>query len=207
MPPESQPLRSRRALLTAAAGTAAALAASAALPLTAAAAEPGRCRQGRRQRDDRDNLDHRFGYWQHRVPGPRDRFWDGLRRRGHEPRCRRRRRMERQSIGCRSGRHPVRRRVRFCTDASRPELLLDRRLGRQPGHGRLRQRSARRGRIRRNRCGGRREQPAREYRRRGLGCKQLAERPRCQWQGFVQPVRTQDDAVAERRRRRSRCRA
>ena len=40
MPPESQPLRSRRALLTAAAGTAAALAASAALPLTAAAADP-----------------------------------------------------------------------------------------------------------------------------------------------------------------------
>jgi hypothetical protein len=40
MPPETQPLRTRRALLTAAAGTAAALAASAALPLTAAAADP-----------------------------------------------------------------------------------------------------------------------------------------------------------------------
>jgi hypothetical protein len=40
MPPESQPLRTRRALLTAAAGTAAALAASAALPLAAAAADP-----------------------------------------------------------------------------------------------------------------------------------------------------------------------
>ena len=210
MPPESQPLRSRRALSTAAAGSAGgSSAASAALPLHRGRRRPGRRRQGRRQRRrPRQRRSPIRAAGSTAFQGNATGTGAGYGVEGTSLGAGGVVGWSVESVGSGSGRRPSTpacsaRRRRFPTrTSSRPASGATARTSASTAAGLL-------GVVGSGAIGvegDANDQPA------SIGVVAFAPSnsqngPRCQRQGLVQPVRTQDDVGAERRRRRSRSRA